>query len=423
MAIEYAGFSYPAEHKHQALERQTVKVCDNVYSFVGYGTSIFSLVIGKDGYSMVDVGDSVAAAEAVLELIKGITRLPLKNIFLTHSHPDHRGGGDVFLAENPDAPVWARENFGSESAGFKGIENITRIRGGRQFGAIIPAEKYTPNTVVLQVKGGKPGKPLMPNRKLEGPLQKVDACGVQVELHAIASETSDHMLVWLPETKVLFCGDTMYRSFPNLYPVRGSAYRDIAGWAAAVKKLLPFNAAALVTGHHTPTLGAGEVKSYVTNYGDALQYVYDETVKGIDAGKTPDELSTEIRLPDNLRKLPYLAEYYGAIPWAVRSIFSGLLGWFDGNASNLVPLAPKEEAEHMAKLAGGADKLLKNAREALQQKDWRWACQLADYLLQLGDAQEVKDIKAEALEEISKIVLPMSGKNYILSSALELHKK
>ncbi len=52
-------------------------------------------------------------------------------------------------------------------------------------------------------------------------------------------------------------------------------------------------------------------------------------------------------LPDDLAAKPHLQEFYGTIPWSVRSIFAGMLGWFDGNPTNLFPLAPPERAQRI----------------------------------------------------------------------------
>ena len=140
-------------------------------------------------------------------------------------------------------------------------------------------------------------------------------------------------------------------------------------------------------------------------------------------GKTADELAAGVTLPQDLREEPFLGEFYGAIAWAVRSIFSNKLGWFDGNPTSLVPLIPREQAERMEKLAGGREKLVQAARQALVEEDYRWAAQLADNLLQLGETEEGRRIKADALEGISRNILPVAGKNYLGRAAMDLRKE
>ena len=165
-----------------------------------------------------------------------------------------------------------------------------------------------------------------------------------------------------------------------------------------------------------------EILPMLSGYAEAIEYVYAETLKGMNQGKTPDELAASLRLPGHLRDQAYLGEFYGAVPWAVRSIYAHKLGWFDGNPTTLVPLTPLEEAERMAALAGGSGQLLRAAQNALAGRDYRWAARLADYLLQLGETENGKAVKAAALEGLSRDILPVAGKNYLLRSVLDLRK-
>ena len=417
------GFATLPQHRHMPLERTRTEVAPGVHVFVGYGTSVFSIIRGTDGYILVDTGDSLPGAALALQEIKQLTPLPLKAIILTHSHPDHRGGASVFLEGQGDVPIWGCANFGCEQAGFKGLEHISALRGGRQFGKNIPDEQYLPNRLLPRMpEGGTPGPLATPTVFLSEAQHTLHVAGVELELHTAPGETLDHLHVWLPKARVIFSGDAMYRSFPNLYPIRGAGFRDVAGWAASVRRLMQFNPSVVVMGHTEPAVGA-EAMTMLARYSEALEYVYTETLKGMDAGHTPDELAASLQLPEHLRGEPYLGEYYGCVPWAVRSIFSGLLGWFDGNPSTLVPLAPTEEAERMAQLAGGPNALVAAAKNALHNADYRWAAQLADYALRLEDTRECKLLKAEALEGLSTLILPITGKNYLLSCAIALREE
>ncbi|WP_205847978.1 alkyl sulfatase dimerization domain-containing protein [Anaerohalosphaera lusitana] len=180
----------------------------------------------------------------------------------------------------------------------------------------------------------------------------------------------------------------------------------------------------LVGGHTRPIIGGEKIIEVMTNYRDAIRFVFDKTIEGMNKGMTPDELVDYARLPDRLAEKDYLREYYGNVEWAVRQIFNAHLGWFDGNPTNLFSLSPRQEAIRMAKLAGGEAELLQQAQRAVKSKDNQWAAQLADHLIALNpDASEPKLIKAEALEALAENLLTATGRNYYLTAAQELRKQ
>ena len=115
----------------------------------------------------------------------------------------------------------------------------------------------------------------------------------------------------------------------------GGQYRNVSAWVESLNTILRLSPEYLLPGHTGPLLGAQVVRKAVTAYRDGVQYVLDETLKGMNRGLTPDQLVEQVQLPAHLRDVPQLREYYGKVAWTVRSIFSGYLGWFDGNPANL----------------------------------------------------------------------------------------
>jgi uncharacterized sulfatase len=251
--------------------------------------------------------------------------------------------------------------------------------------------------------------------------KRLEVSGVTLDLVSVSGETEDALYVWLPDKKALFAGDNFYKSWPNAYAIRGTPYRDIRSWADANDSMLNEGAEFLVPGHTRPIIGKAAVTEALTDYRDAIRFVFDKTIEGINKGLTPDDLVDYVQLPARLAEKDYLREYYGNVEWAVRAIFDGYLGWFDGNPSNLFPLSPKDAAQRIAKLAGGEEVLLQQAREALNAGDAQWAAQLCDYLLALNpDASQARLLKADALESLAEQLLTATGRNYYLSVAQDL---
>jgi alkyl sulfatase BDS1-like metallo-beta-lactamase superfamily hydrolase len=104
----------------------------------------------------------------------------------------------------------------------------------------------------------------------------------------------------------------------------------------------------------------------------------------------------------------------------VRGIFSGILGWFEGNATGLFPHPPRERARRLARLAGGAGVLLREGRRALAEGDPQWAAELADSLLLLDPGSgQARAIRAGALRALAARQGNANARSTYLTQALE----
>lgn len=438
LIVAIAGLSEQSIAQNQSpLEKLTaqaaqfpervIEIADGVYTAVGYSVSNSSMIVGDDGIIIIDTGMDVARGEVIFQKFREITDKPVKAIIFTHSHGDHTGGATAFFGdERPQ--IWGRSNFGSEANPLKqaGL-TFQRVRGARQAGFRLPPEQRINNGIApvqYPKRGGAvfaSAQDTTPTHTFDGERRQIEVSGVKLELVASPGETNDQLYVWLPKQEVLFSGDNFYRSFPNLYAIRGTPNRSVRLWAESLDELLGHKAVALVGGHTLPVVGHDSVRDIVTDYRDAVRYVHDKTVEGMNKGLTPDELVEYVQLPKHLAEKDYLQPFYGHVEWGVRSVFNGYLGWFDGNPTNLFQLAPKAEAERIARLAAGADKLLLAARAAIESDDAQWAAQLADYLIALEpNAKEPKQIKADALRMLAERTVTATARNYYLTVAREL---
>ena len=242
------------------------------------------------------------------------------------------------------------------------------------------------------------------------------AAALTVSTVAAPGETADQLYVWLPEQRVVFAGDNFYQSWPNVYPLRGTARRSVRDWISSIDSMVQENPLHVVGGHTTPMLGnAVEV---LTNYRDAMQWVLDRTIEGAKQYLTPDELVEYAALPPHLAELDYLADYYGSVWGTVRDIYAQDLGWFDGDPLNLHRESPLRQSERMAELVGGVDVLWTKAREAMTVDDPLGAAQLAQHVIRLRpDDPAPKLLMADALDIIGERTFNAPARNYTLSSA------
>ncbi|MEE9606965.1 MAG: alkyl sulfatase dimerization domain-containing protein [Myxococcota bacterium] len=421
------GSVHPTLLAHTAeFERKVYEVTEGVHLAVGYGLANSILVEGDACAFVVDVMGSVPAARAVKQAFDEITDKPIRALVYTHNHADHVFGGRGFV---PDGPV---DVYAHETTEYyinrvvSIIRPIISLRSSRMFGNYLPpegADAFVNAGIGPALEIGGPGQTLSlirPNKTFSDEL-RVAICGVDVHLVHAPGETNDQLFVWLPEKKLLMPGDNVYRAFPNLYTIRGTLYRDVMDWVRSIDSMRALHPEHLAPSHTRPVSGAERIQEILTAYRDAIQYVHDQTIRGMNMGLTPDELVEFVELPPHLRDHPYLLELYGTVEWSVRSIFTGYLGWFDGDAASLSPANPEERARGFAQLAGGRDALLTAARSALDERRYAWAAELAGQLLRLDpNSNEVRELKASALRALGERSVSPNGRNFYLTQAREL---
>lgn len=422
------------ESRSQEFRDEIIEIAEGVYVASGYDASNVTMIEGTDGVVLIDAGMIPVITSQIYKDFRKITQKPIKGIIITHGHGDHANGISSFLGDE-DIQIWAAENFGVEE-NFHRSGGFVNPRQHHQSGMKLPPEKRINNGIAPTVyPGGSFTKGKSSTSKetfipfsrdritnfVSQQKQTVTIAGVTLELHRADGETADHLVVWYPEKKVLFPGDLYYKSFPNLYAIRGTAYRDVNKWVESLDMMLKFDAQAMAQGHTRPIAGELEVKEALTNYRDAIAHVFNTTIDGMNKGMTPDELVEFVALPKHLADDPYLVQYYGRIEWAVRNIYNGYLGWYDGNPSNLSRLSPKEEAEEWVALLGGIGMVEVAVEEAISNKKYQWAAELCDRLLAIdGTNVKYREIKARVLELLALHTETAIGRNYYNSVAQDL---
>lgn len=401
---------------------EVTKAAERVYFVSNYGSSNAIFIVAEHSVILVDALDSDERAKRLRQRIAEVTDKPVKTIIFTHGHPDHRGGAAAFedtaeeiIAHAPMKPVLGRMDQ---------IDGILSKRGVRQHGYLLTEEEAVTQGIGIRegrcVKDGQYSflKPTAIYHE-----STVERCidGVNFVFMAAVGETDDTMLVWLPDERVLCCGDNYYGTFPNLYAIRGSQYRDVDSWVASLDQMIALKPEILLPGHTRAIFGAEQVADVLTHYRNAIDWILNTTLDGMNQGKTADELAAEIRLPEEYAKLPYLAEHYGTVQWTVRGIFAGYVGWFDGNPTSLNRLSPKEQADRTIALAGGVDGVKSAITKALEQEDCQWAAELCDVLMNSGqELHFAREKKAQSLLGISRLDTSATGRHYYITCAREL---
>ena len=412
------------EFKQQVLSFDTPG--GKIHFAIGFGIANSIMVEGEGGNIIIDAADSVYEAEKIYSLFRQKNSNPIKAIIYTHNHGDHTFGAAYYLTTQDEKPrIISHEDTDYYVQRIMGILNpIITSRSTRMFGTTL-SEKDLINVGIgprLNVSKSPTGY-IKPDLTFDDHL-KINIAGIEIELFHAPGETNDQIFVWLPNHKSLMPGDNIYKTFPNLYTIRGTTHRDVKGWIDSLDHMKTFNPEFLFPSHTKPIIGQEKIQDALNIYRDAIQYIHDQTIRLMNQGLYPDEIADAIELPKNIADSPYLYEFYGTVRWSVKSIFNGYLGWFSGNPSELDPLSRKEKALRISKLAGGENALLEELKTAVKDNDMQWALELSDHLIALDYfIDEVKDLRYEALiYEGSRSSNP-NKRNYFLTSAFELNEK
>ena len=193
-------------------------------------------------------------------------------------------------------------------------------------------------------------------------------------------------------------GDNIYKTFPNLYAVRGTPPRSCEDWYRSLDKVRHLKPHHLVPSHTEPISGEDNVYDIITHYRDAIQFINDQTIRHLNNGFTIDEIVQRVRLPQSLALHSYLQEHYGTVVWSVRSVINGKIGWYDRDPVNLFPLTKLDEAKKLKKLlsndfnesASGREKILVTAEEIAKNPtatddEIQWSLKLSMHACRLAE--------------------------------------
>ncbi|MDG5485336.1 alkyl sulfatase dimerization domain-containing protein [Mycolicibacterium gadium] len=285
---------------------------------------------------------------------------PIRYIIVTQGHYDHVGGLDTM--RDPQTQVVAQSNWRHWR---DDNERLLAYRANNS--AFAFSARLAHGIEVIQQRFGK----RLPAQAAHSADIELDDSLVltvgerTIELLATpGGETTDSMVVWLPEERVCLCGNTfgpVFGHIPNFVTMRGDRYRDALTTIASIERVRELRPEVLITGHFEPIRGADLIHAELTRLRDAIAYLHDRTVEGMNAGKDVYTLMREITLPAELE----VGQGYGKVAWDVRAIWENYSGWFHHRSTTeLYDIGPDELTVDLVDLAG-AERVVARAEERL----------------------------------------------------------
>lgn len=375
------------------------EVAEGIYNASGFALGSVQMVVTDEGVVIIDTTESREAAGEIKERFLEITDKPVRYVIYTHGHLDHLYGTPAFMEEDT-AVVATNDLVRFIRKDFQVLRDFHSRSRLNQSGKL--AQEFSRKLPVKPLFRGweEPGDPVWPTVTFDE-AYSFDLGGKRFELFHTTGETPDHLMVWLPEDKALFCGDLYYASFPNLSTPMLEP-RPVKGWYESLDRMIELEPEYLIPGHTPAIIGKEEVREVLTNQSRAIRHVYEETIRCINQGKTVEEAVAIVRLPDDLAGEPRLRELYGRVDWSVRGIYQGLIGWYDGRGTGLAPLPAGYSAREMVRLAGGADKVLSRAIELQKVGEHQLVCELCDRVIEANpDDRLAHLVKASSLDYLA----------------------
>lgn len=413
--------------KTQPEEAYIKQVADGVWALTGFHWGYKTVIEGDTGLIIYDSGDDIEEAREIIDLVREhISDKPIHTVIYSHSHYAFGSkalqdvyDGELTVIGHPKVNSNILESGGLGSS-IPELSPTLTARAYQQFSVLLPengADAKAP-TPVGKTKGFIP----VNTPVTDGEVMTVD--GIEMVFYTdFDSDTDDQVIVYLPESNTVL-NNHLWPTYPNFYTLRGSIYRDPTHWAEGIQLLRSLNPEHLINTHAEPLSGQENIQTVLNGYYDGIMYLYDQTLRGILLGQTPEELSYSVQLPKDLAEFPHNQMSYGEFAYYPKSIYQHALGWFNGEVETLNTIEPSLQAQKIIEGFGGVDAVKKELVKTLENKEFAWSAELGGYLVRVApNDKEAKQLLANALREMGYRTEATIPRSWYLTKALSLEGK
>jgi glyoxylase-like metal-dependent hydrolase (beta-lactamase superfamily II) len=374
--------NYAAQTKEVAFE----KVTDEYFFVKAFGN--VGIVVTNEGIVVIDSTISPNQAESILTKIREVTDQPIRYLVYTHGHGDHVGGASVFKREG--AQIIAHRNVITRLDKYKDLNRFQYLINERQFATNFKANQLWDEAEYPDIVYDH---------------EYVFSLGGKT-FHLIhgKGETDDHTIIHVPEDDVVFTGDFMIRSFPNV----GNPAKDMRfakEWAQMMDKIRSLQPKITFPGHGPYIDDPVTFDDHTKAIKESMEFVHESVVNGLNEGKSLDEIVENTKLPVHLKDSPYLAQFYGCLDFAIRGTYRRYTGWYDGNPTNLYPEKSGTVSTEINSLIADEEKIINRSNELVRLNKHQLALHLLDIIIESEGklVKEAKNLKAEIVAHLSEV--------------------
>jgi len=408
------------------------EVIDGFYQVRGFDTSTATFIRGDEGWLVIDPLTTTETARAAFELVtEHLGERPVTAVIYTHSHVDHFGGilgmVDPDRIEAGEVPIVAPEGFLREAV----AENLLAgpamgRRAMYQFGMLLDWSEYGHVDQGLG-KGVPTGASALvpPTIEITETGQGLVLDGIRIEFQLTPeSEAPAEMHFYFPEHRALCMAENCTATMHNVLTLRGALVRDTLMWSRYIDEALDRwgdVSDVVFASHGWPHWGGEAVRGYLVRQRDLYRWLHDQSMRLINLGYTPNEISARIDLPPGLWADYHCHGYYGTVSHNVRAVYQRYLGFYDGHPSSLDPYEPVEAGKRYVDFMGGMDTLLDRARESYEAGDHKWVAEVLRHAVFADPGcEEARLLQADAFEQLAYRAEAGPWRDVYLSGAQEL---
>ena len=404
-----------------------------LYQVRGFDIANMTFIRSDNGWIIIDVTTTDAAAKAGYDLIKKhVADLPVQGVIFTHPHGDHYGGITAMkeASSKKDFDIIAPKGFMASAQNENVLAGVAMTRRATyMYGLQLqPGEKGTLGCGLGQrMSTGSKGI-ARPTIEIANTGEKHTIDGVEMEfVYVLDTEAPVEIMIWLPQLKAFCTAEDMTHNMHNLQTLRGAKVRNGLLWSKAVDTAIERygdRVEVSFSTHHWPTWGNERIVDYWEAQRDMYRYLHDQTLHLANRGLTPDEIAEEMKLPASLASQFNCRGYYGTLSHNVKAQYDLYFGWFDGNPAHLNPLPPSELGAKYVEAIGGADKVLEVAKASYAKGEYRWVATLLDNLVFAEpENKEARQLLSDTYSQLGYQAESGPWRNFYLTGAQDLFKK